>query len=296
MLRLCLLFPYLSTFFLNRYFVYLYPAQNISLFHIIGNKFRLLYVSFHAFCCLLGLVPCLLFSIKTFRSVTAYGGFLCFFMSSFSPLSTFFTNRYLVNYFHTHNIPFCYTIGRNIRALYISFFSCLFTSLTDWYRVYHFYSHIISFCYTIRRKCRILHVYFYACLHFLRTCTLSSFFHSENVLFLNSICMNLKFLHVKLFQAYLLFGSLSTFFMLIRFPLVHYWQELQGSSNCFFFSRLFASFTDLFLAYLFHSEKTSFCHSICKNFMVRLCLLFPNLSTFFSQIDTLSAFLHGQNI
>ena len=79
------------------------------------------------------------------------------------------------------------------------------------------------------------------------------------------------------------FSRLSTFFMtdtLFTFFMLRNFRSVTPYAGTY--KLLYAVFFlhGLAIVYLLHSENAAFCDSICRNFMVRLCLIFPRLFTF----------------
>ena len=96
-----------------------------------------------------------------------------------------------------------------VGCIFMSIVSGLSAYFTDWYLIYLLFTVRI-----FRGRKMVFYVYIYACLIYLRTSTLSTFFHS--VSFCNSIrrYMYLMFLQVYFYHVYLLIsriGAMYTF-------------------------------------------------------------------------------------
>ena len=195
----------------------------------------------------------------------------CLLFSWTSILSTFFTVR-MFRSVKTYAGVCCF---------FMSIVSGLSAYFTDWYLIYLFFTVRI-----FHERKLMFYVYIYACLLYLRTSTLSTFFHS--VSFCNSIrrYMYLMFLQIFFYHVYLLFSRidvLCTFFAvrIIR-PITRLTENL--CLYVYFYDFLFF-FTVKYLVYLFGSKNIALCNSKYMYLMFlyvycfHLCLLNTQIGT-----------------
>lgn len=111
-------------------------------------------------------------------------------------------------------------------------------------------------------------------------CLATNCFQEHELLHINEFYLDVYYRRCKLVWFFLFFHGLVPYLPFPRseyFVLFHHRQKHFCSLPSFF------------------HKKTSFCYSICKSFMLRLCLLFPRVSKFFT--DGYHVYLmHAQNI